>query len=274
MFKLKKYIYLLFLLSFNSFAADQCLTWESKNLASCSHYNYTMIDVKFFDRFGIEQGYTAKKIIRKSDGEFLHADYDFIMKCAFNCNDIESATNQYFEDWRNALISESTYMYELDDGRCTKNCGDINPFEAIPDDGVTESASRTKSKINLENIESITTSLNNAISAINGANQIKSELENQGTIPTYIVAEYQGGQKFLCKLTPDGSCKEVNGTMLQNDKVFEARYEVNDFKDADLIRDVIYRKMVQTTPKCKTQQTCYTEENGTPQCSVSISCFF
>jgi len=270
----KKYIYLLALLSFNSFAADPCLTWESKSLASCSHYNYTTIDVNFLDRFGIEQQYTAKKIIRKSDGEFLHADYDFIMKCAYDCNDIESAKNQYLEDWRHALIRESTYMYELDDGRCTENCGDINPFKVIPDDGVTESTSRTKSKINLETIESITTSLNNAVSAINGANQIHNEISNQQSVPTYIVAEYQGGQKFLCKFMPDGSCKEVSGTMLQNDKVFEARYEVNNFKDADIIRDVIYRKMVQTTPKCKTQQTCSTQENGTQHCAISITCFF
>ena len=95
------------------------------------------------------------------------------MKCTVNCNNLESAANQYFEDWRAAILSESTYEYELDDGRCTEDCGDINPFTVTPDDGVTESASRPKSKINLETIESVTTSFNNVISAINGANQIK-----------------------------------------------------------------------------------------------------
>jgi hypothetical protein len=113
----KKYIYLLALLSFNSFAVDSCLTLESKNLITCSHYSYIPKDVYFLDRYGIEQQYTAYKIIRKSDGVFLHADYSFYMKCTVNCNDIESSTNQYLEDWRDALLREATYAYELDDGK-------------------------------------------------------------------------------------------------------------------------------------------------------------
>lgn len=278
---MKWLIGLMAMLSFNTFASDICLDWSSEYSYNCSGYEYKTLPVYFLDRYGVEQKFVAKKIIQKSNGEFLHANYDFEMKCTVNCNNYNAATDQYLEDWRSALINQTTYTYEIISSCTRLTCGNEEPLSVgESNDAVLYGAS--KAKVDLDSAESATTTISNILNIVKTGIEIKNELtknESQSEQTRFVIVPFEEyGLVVMCELQSNGTCTPLNGEVIVSEVNNTVEAKFTDLESGSAATGV--NKMLEDffmnrnkSLQCVSSTNCWTEHDGTRTCSASFTCF-
>lgn len=278
---MKWLIGLMAMLSFNTFASDICLDWGSASSYNCSGYQYETLPVYFLDRHGVEQKFFAKKITRKSDGAFLHVDYEFHVKCTVNCGSGENARYQYLEDWKYALKNQATYNYEIISSCTRLTCDNVEPLsvDEISSDDVY--ASKGKVKIDLDSAESATTTVNNIVDTASTGSQIMNDLQKNNASashPVSFITLVKGDNAYedpvVCEVNSDGICKVISGRVVDNGNHFDAYYDKLSEQKANTIKDLFDRYLRDRPLQCKQTQTC--SSGGLTKvkiCTLSYTCW-
>lgn len=146
------------LLSSYGASANACFDSVNKGSSACTAYQYDTLTVYFKDAHNVEHKALVKRVVQKSNGVLVHADYDFVAKCTSQCSESDNTVNDMLWAFRNANINNSFYqkvVYVCDPTQevCCDDtgCTEIYSVEA-PADGEVSSPK----KLNFESQGNVT----------------------------------------------------------------------------------------------------------------------
>ncbi|WP_372628189.1 hypothetical protein [Arsukibacterium sp.] len=91
-------------------SANTCFDSLNKGSSACVAYHYDTLTVYFKDANNVEHKALVKRVIQKSDGILIHADYDFVARCTSQCSASNNIVNDVLWAFRNANINNSFYQ--------------------------------------------------------------------------------------------------------------------------------------------------------------------
>lgn len=260
---------------------DPCFFSKNQSSVSCAKYKYDKKYAHFRDEFNIEHKVVIKRVLSKTTGKLLHANYDFEVKChsQLNCANLSSATESVLWSFRNAIVENR--LYEIVYTPCdpsTELCCDLLacqiPLRAAAPKQNNQSDRRVDKP--LEKIETITTIINNLSNiATNGANfkdEVATTSATTGDLPTFAYSEISSGSGSytLCKLERSGECTRVDGRMSIYDGSGYAEFEHDQGAvHQKEIYDFLYNFFIQDRGMhCSQTMACGTNNH----CNIIMSC--
>lgn len=279
------FAFLLLVLASFSFATeantDPCFLSKNQSSASCAKYKYDKKYAHFRDESNIEHKVVVKRVLSKTTGKLLHANYDFEVKChpQLNCANLSSATESVLWSFRNAIVENR--FYEIVYTPCdpsTELCCDLLtcqvPLRAAAPQQNNQSDRRVDKP--LQTTETITNIISNISNIAKNGADFKEEVATTsaatGDLPTFAYSEISSGSGSytLCKLERSGECARVDGRMsILNGNGYAEFEHDQGLAHQNELSSFLYNFFVQDRGMhCSQTMTCGADNH----CKIIMSC--
>lgn len=272
------FAFLLLVLASFSFATeantDPCFLSKNQSSASCAKYNYDKKYAHFRDESNIEHKVVVKRVLSKTTGKLLHANYDFEVKChsQLNCANLSSATEAVLWSFRNAIVENR--LYEVVYTPCDPSTECQVPLNAAAPQQNNQSDRRVDKP--LQTTETITHMVSNLSNlSKNGADfkeKVATTSASTGYLPTFAYSETSSGSGSytLCKLERSGECARVNGRMsILNGNGYAEFEHDQGLAHQNELSSFLYNFFVQDRGMhCSQTMTCGVDND----CKIIMSC--
>ncbi len=279
------FAFLLLVLASFSFATeantDPCFLSKNQSSASCAKYKYDKKYAHFRDESNIEHKVVVKRVLSKTTGKLLHANYDFEVKChsQLNCANLSSATESVLWSFRNAIVENR--FYEIVYTPCdpsTELCCDLLtcqvPLRAAAPQQNNQSDRRVDKP--LQTTETITNIISNISNIAKNGADFKEEVATTsaatGDLPTFAYSEISlgSGSYTLCKLERSGECARVDGRMsILNGNGYAEFEHDQGLAHQNELSSFLYNFFVQDRGMhCSQTMTCGADNH----CKIIMSC--
>lgn len=238
---------------------NPCFESAKQSSDACRHYNYDKLNAYFRDDAGVEQKVIVKRVLSKTNGQLLHANYDFEVQChnQLTCASTEHLTTEVLWAFRNAMRNNRLYTVSYkacdpreeiccnDDGVCSEilNVGEQGDQAAMPAKSVEilKKNKKVRTEEVLRNAEAATNIMDNVVRTASNGFDFKQQVITEviADMPAFAYTETSSGSFTLCKLEHSGQCDKLQGRMTDysgsgyaeftHDKGQNANKELSDF---------------------------------------------
>lgn len=228
-------------------STDPCFESKNQGSVNCRQYNYDKLHAYFRDASHIEHKVIIKRVLSKSTGKLLHANYDFEIQChtGLSCASSDAMAESALWAFRNAIVENSLYQIiyhacdpsrELccDESACQVPAGVAEPQDTNPTVQRRNPRDRREDRT-LEKIESVTNIMDNVARNSRNAFDFKEEVITNVVrdMPSFAYTEVNSGSYTLCKLQSSGRCERINGRMLDSGESGYAEFSHNYGQDTN-----------------------------------------
>ena len=278
-------------------SANTCFDSLNKGSSACVAYHYDTLTVYFKDANNVEHKTLVKRVIQKSNGILVHADYDFVANCTTSCSTTDNTVNDMLWAFRNANINNSFYQKVVymcdptveeccDDTGCNEIYGTESPTNGeqasshkLKTDGQWEVTPLNGKKTRngdiidkaLNRTEAITNIADNVLRNTSNGQQVQTDMAQIVVQPMlFTIVNTSSGGVIVC-VSSGNTCDQISGSATASEDMAYFDLSHNNGQNFNLnLRNFLENHYTRDNDMiCSQSSSCSSDGS---RCTVHMTC--